>query len=85
MVIPLGVPDQYLIDHEPAELARHIKLYAAILMFRAKELSAGAAAELAEVDRFTFAAECRRHGVPLVDYPADELRAELEALRAQAS
>lgn len=84
MVIPLGIPDQYLIDHDPAELAKRIKLYAAVLMFRAKELSAGAAAELAEVDRFSFAQECQRHGVPLVDYPAAELRAELETLRARA-
>lgn len=77
MVITLGVPDQYLIDHDPAELAKRIMLYAAVLMFRTGELSAGAAAEFAEVDRFSFAAECQRHGVPLVDYPADELRAEL--------
>lgn len=80
MVIPLGVPDQYLIDHDPDELAKRIKLYAAVLMFKARELSAGAAAELAEVDRFSFAAECQRHGVPLVDYPIEELQAELEAL-----
>jgi predicted HTH domain antitoxin len=61
-----------------------IKLYAALGMFQSRELSAGAAAELAEVDRFTFAAECQRHGIPLVDYPAEELQGELAALRSQA-
>jgi predicted HTH domain antitoxin len=84
MEITLEVPDQYLVDQGPAELARRIKLYAALLMFQSEELSAGAAAELAEVDRFTFAAECQKHGIPLVDYPAEDLRGELAALRNRA-
>jgi predicted HTH domain antitoxin len=83
MDITLEVPDQYLIDHDPVELAKHIKLYAAVLMFQSEELSAGAAADLAGVDRFTFAAECQKHGVPLVNYPVNELRAELAALRTE--
>ncbi|HEX3527406.1 MAG TPA: UPF0175 family protein [Thermoanaerobaculia bacterium] len=84
MEIVLEVPDQYLVDHDPAALGKRIKLYAAVLMFQTEELSAGAAADLAEVDRFTFAAECQRHGVPLVSYPADDLRAELDSLRTKA-
>jgi predicted HTH domain antitoxin len=83
MEITLRVPDQYLVDENSAELAKRIKLYAALLMFQSDELSAGAAAELAEVDRFTFAAECQRHDIPLVDYPPEELRAEVAALRAK--
>jgi predicted HTH domain antitoxin len=84
MEITLDVPDQYLVDHDPVELGKRIRLYAAVLMFQSEELSAGAAADLAQVDRFTFAAECQRHGIPLVSYPADDLRAELAALRAEA-
>lgn len=83
MEIRLEIPDHYLVDDDPGGLARRIKLYAAVLMFQSGELSAGAAAELAGVDRFTFAAECQRHGVPLVNYPADELRAELSTLRIE--
>ncbi len=79
MVITLEVPDQYLVDHDPAELASRIKLYAAVLMFQAGELSAGAAAELADIDRFAFAAECQRHSITLVDYPAEDLRREITA------
>jgi predicted HTH domain antitoxin len=81
MVITLDVPDQYLIDHQPAELAWRIRLYAALLMFRSGELSAGAASELAGVDRFTFASECQKHEISLVDYPAEELRSELARLQ----
>lgn len=81
MQITLDIPEQYLIDRTPAELGQHLKLYAALLMFQAGELSSGAAAELAEVDRFTFAAECGKHGIPLLSYAADELRTEVESLR----
>lgn len=81
MQITLTIPDQYLIDRTPAELGQHLKLYAALLMFQSGELSAGAAAELAEVDRFVFAAECRRHGIAVVNYPAEDLEAEVAALR----
>jgi predicted HTH domain antitoxin len=84
LVLTLDVPDQYLIDHEPNELARRIKLYAALLMFQSAEISAGAATELAGVDRLTFAVECQRHGIALVDYPAEDLDSELSALRAKA-
>lgn len=83
MEITLEVPNQYLVDRDPTELAEHIKLYAALLMFRSGEISAGAAATLSGVDRFTFADECQRHGIPLVDYPSEELQAELARLRAE--
>lgn len=84
MEITLKVPDQYLVSQGPDELGKHIKLYAALLMFQSDELSAGAAAELAEVDRFTFAAECQKYGIPLVNYPAEDLGRELAALRNEA-
>ncbi len=85
MQITLEVPEQYLLDSSPAELGRRIKLYAALLMFHSGEMSAGAAAEFAGVDRLTFAAECQRHGIPVIDYPAEDLRAEVESLRRRAS
>lgn len=81
MQITLEIPERYLVDRTPSDWGKHIKLYAALLMFAADELSAGAAAELAEVDRFTFADECRKHAIPVIDYPPDELRSEVESLR----
>lgn len=84
MEITLAVPDQLLVDYDPSSLAQRIKLYAALLMFQSAELSAGAAADFAGVDRFTFALECQRHGIPLVSYPAGDLRAELDSLRTRA-
>jgi predicted HTH domain antitoxin len=85
MEITVEVPEQYLIDSSPAELGRRIKLYAAVLMFESGELSAGAAAEFAGVDRLSFAAECQRHNIPVIDYAPEELRVELGSLRRRAS
>jgi predicted HTH domain antitoxin len=81
MQITLNIPEQYLVDEEPTELGKRIKLYAALRMFQSGELSAGAAAELAEVDRFTFTAACQKHGIPAANYPIEELQAEINALR----
>jgi predicted HTH domain antitoxin len=80
MQINLTIPEQYLIDHTPTELGQQIKLFAALFMFRSGKLSAGAAAEFAEIDRFTFAAECSKYGISLLDYPAEDLKAEITSL-----
>jgi len=69
MNITVDVPEQYLLDTSAAELGRRIKLYAALRMFQSGEVSAGAAAEFAAGNRLTFAAECQRHGIPVIDYP----------------
>ena len=85
MQITLNVPEQYLVDRSPAELGQRIKLLAALLMFQSGEMSAGGAAEFADVDRFTFAAECQRHGIPVSDYPPEDLEREIDGLRRHAS
>lgn len=80
MQITLDIPEQYSSGQSPSEFGRRIKLYAALTMFQSGELSAGAAAEFVEVDRFVFLEECRRRGIPAVSYPADELKADIESL-----
>jgi predicted HTH domain antitoxin len=81
MQLTLTVPDHIFSTQDPDALARRIKLSAALWLFRSGEISAGAACDLADIDRFGLAAECARHGISLVDYSAGELEAELESLR----
>ena len=83
MEITLTIPDQYKVNYDPVDLGKRLKLYAALLMFKSGEISAGAAAELAEIDRFAFAAECQKWGIPLVSYSAEDLDSELSSLRAK--
>ena len=54
MQIVVTVPDQYALDFPANELARRLKLSAALLMFRGGQFSAGAACEFAGVDRSPF-------------------------------
>jgi predicted HTH domain antitoxin len=81
MQITLSVPEQYLLAESASELGKRVALSAALLMGRSGEVSAGAAAEFAGIDRFTFALECQRHQIPVVDYDPTDLRAEFDALR----
>jgi len=62
---------------EPKEgIARKFRLYAAMGMYRAGELSIGAACELAGVDRYSFLEFCRNQGVPLQVQTPEELEAD---------
>lgn len=82
MQITLDIPEQYLIDLTPTEFGKNLKLYAALMMFKAGKLSAGSAAEFAEVDRYRFIEACEKNGIPVIDYSVEELRAEMESLQA---
>jgi predicted HTH domain antitoxin len=86
MQVVVNVPDQYFLDTTIGEIASRLKLYTALLMFQAGQLSAGAACEFAEIDRYAFLAACTRHHINVIDYDEDELEADFENLkRARAS
>ena len=81
MQIILDIPEQYLIDSTPIEFGKNLKFYAALMMFNSGKLSAGSAAEFAEVDRYRYAEACENNGIPLIDYTAEELRKEMQSLQ----
>ncbi|WP_417913413.1 UPF0175 family protein [Candidatus Electronema sp. TJ] len=80
MQIVVTVPDQYALDFPANELARRLKISAALLLFRAGQFSAGAACEFAGVDRYAFLEACRQHCIDVIDYAPDELEADFAAL-----
>ena len=81
MQVIVDIPDEFSIDHSLGDLAGHLKLSTALLMFQAGQLSAGAACEFAGVDRYTFLAACRQYGVAAVDYDDDEVATDFEDLK----
>jgi predicted HTH domain antitoxin len=86
MQVVVNVPDQYFLDTSVGEFARRLKLYTALFMFQTGQLSAGAACEFADVDRYTFLAACNHYNIPVINYDEEELEAEFEQLkREQAS
>ncbi|MEZ5534807.1 MAG: UPF0175 family protein [Thiolinea sp.] len=59
MQITLDVPKQFLLEDNTLEIGSTLKRYAALALFQAGKLSAGAATELAGISRYEFMAACK--------------------------
>lgn len=77
MKISFFLPDSQFIAESPEEATRKIRMYAALALYQAGELSIGAAGELAGVDRYTFLDFCKREGVVLHTQTIEELEADV--------
>jgi len=82
MRVVMDLPSDLFLDEEPEKAAARVRLSAALLMYQTGELSAGAASELAGVDRYTFYAACKRYGLPVLRHTPSEVEQDLEALDA---
>jgi predicted HTH domain antitoxin len=80
MQVVLNIPDEYFLNTTIAEMTKYLKLYTALLMFQSGKLSAGAACEFAEVDRYTFLVACQQHHINVINYEEDDIEADLERL-----
>ena len=78
MQLTLQIPDIYFVNFQKQNIVKQIKLYTALMMFRSKQVSAGAACEIAEIDRYTFIEECKKHDIPVINYNADEIENEIQ-------
>ncbi len=76
--LPTGLEDAVALT--PLEFEQQVRLMAAIKMFELGKLSSGHAAELADLTRTQFFEMCAIYGVPVVNYPPDELDGELALL-----
>jgi predicted HTH domain antitoxin len=78
--LTIYVPEslQQQLNRTPEELARDIRLYAALMLFRLGKLSSGAAAELAGVPRVLFFDLCTEYGIPVSQITPEELREEIQ-------
>jgi hypothetical protein len=50
MQLTLEIPDQYISGQNQSQIAKQIKLYAALLMFQSEQLSRGTACEFSGID-----------------------------------
>ena len=85
MQITLDIPDSYLIPQATIPLPQQLKLYAALFLFQTGQLSRGAACELADTDIYSFLAACKQYQIPVINYPAEDLVAELARFNARHS
>ena len=82
MQISFSLPENQFITESQEEATRKIRMYAALGLYQAGELSIGAASELAGVDRYTFLDFCKKEGVTLLTQTPEELEAEFKKFRA---
>lgn len=85
MQITLDIPEKYMVNHSPTELATLLKLNTAIDQYRRGRFSASVAADfVGTLDRYEFLYECRKRGVEPQTYEnVDELQAEVDELMAK--
>jgi predicted HTH domain antitoxin len=80
MQITISFSDKPFASEPKESVARKFRLYAAMGMYRAGELSIGAACELANVDRYTFIEFCKDQGITIQTQTPGELAAEFARL-----
>jgi len=78
MQISFSLPESQFVTESPEEATRKIRMFAALGLYQAGEVSVGAASELAGLDRFEFLEFCKREGVMLHTQSPDELESDLK-------
>ena len=66
-----------MLNRTPEEMARDVRLYAALMLFRLGKLSSGAAAEMAGVPRVTFLDLCAEYDIPISQITGVDVQKEL--------
>lgn len=80
MELTISLPKKQFLADSPERVAAKIKLYAALGLYQAGELSIGAACELAGLDRYAFLEICNREGITLRTQTPDELETDFKQI-----
>lgn len=77
LTIPVSREIRAMLNRTPAELARDMRLYAGLMLFRLGKLSSGAASEMAGIPRVMFLDLCDEYGIPISQITPEDLRREV--------
>ena len=77
LTVPIPGNIREMLNRTTEEMARDMRLYTALMLFRQGKLSSGAAAEMAGVPRVMFLDLCAEHNIPVSQISGDDLRREL--------
>ena len=78
MQISFSLPEGQFVTESLEEATRKIRMFAALGLYQAGEVSVGAASELAGLDRYDFLEFCKREGVVLRTQTPAELEKEVK-------
>ena len=82
MQISFSLPESQFVTESPEEATRKIRMFAALGLYQAGEMSVGAATELAGLDRYEFLEFCKREGVVLRTQTLQELEEDVRKFAA---
>ncbi len=80
MQISFLLPENQFVADSQELVTKKIRLFAALGLYKASELSIGAASELAGVDRYEFLDFCKQEGVTLLTQTPDQLESEFKKM-----
>lgn len=83
MQISFSLPETQFVTESPEEATRKIRMFAALGLYQAGEVSVGAASELAGLDRYEFLDFCKREGVILRTQTLEQLEADVRNFGAE--
>jgi len=66
-----------VLNRTPEELARDLRMYTALMLFKLGKLSSGMAAEMAGVSRVHFFDLCAEYSIPVSQISPEQLRQEV--------
>ena len=78
MQVSFSLPESQFVTESPDEVTKKIRMFAALGLYQAGELSVGAACELADMDRYAFLDFCAAEGVTLHTQTPEELEADFQ-------
>ncbi len=77
MTVAVDLPGDRVGDGDPSRLGAELRILWAVEQVRRKLCGVGKGAELARIPRAAFMRLLGEHGVPVIDYPIEDLREEL--------
>jgi len=86
-VLTVAIPSEIreMLNRTSGEMARDLRLYAALMLFRLGKLSSGAAAEMAGLPRVMFLDLCAEYDIPVSQITSEDLHRELERAETSSS
>ncbi len=85
LTVPIPSEIREMLNRTSGEMARDLRLYAALMLFRLGKLSSGAAAEMAGLPRVMFLDLCAEYDIPVSQITSEDLRRELERAETSSS
>jgi predicted HTH domain antitoxin len=83
MQISFSLPDNQFVTESLEEATQKIRMFAALGLYQAGEISVGAASELAGLDRYEFLEFCKREGVVLRTQTIEDLENDIKKFAAR--